>query len=606
MNLRHCLKSLGIFVLLASHLCFLGCETSLEAKDKKLVAKTETAGTISHQGVKRTLLDERKEKLLARKGVDEEGDNPKDSKEALLLAERERSTRKTEEGSEDKENPDLVGSQNPDDVISIAVYELVRRLQEGIPQDKKINIFIRPFTSLDGRITYLSKLLTEELTTQLSLNPQVGNSINICCNPPLERIGPSTGNPVRLDGVLSGTIARLDENIKVNVRLISIDSRVLMCAASTSIPWSEGLGKLLDAEISEQVVEDRSTLDVQLDSLVWQIEQILKDFQVEKELKLYQKPFATLGGEVNYLGRYLKEECITRLLSDKDCRMITDETVNQFLAKKGLTSADIGDPTVMQLLSEQLGIHAVITGNVVELANTLKVNARVFNTVVGLAVGTASVEIPKDDTVKYLLASAEKLQNKTLASSTAFSPTMPVAITAGGVGVSTEDMFFKEDLSGEDVSKRILEWGDKLVVLKEGDGRPYLSASSSDYVTVKRNLDFPTNFSFELEIKGNSKFWNALKFVDAKGNEFGLDFQLLDENFYLVLPGPKSVKSKVDTKGYNKLRVIRKKEFYEIYINNDLAIAGSYSKYEPFKSFSLVSRLDQFRIYNFVGKIVKD
>jgi hypothetical protein len=159
--------------------------------------------------------------------------------------------------------------------------------------------------------------------------------------------------------------------------------------------------------------------------------------------------------------------------------------------------------------------------------------------------------------------------------------------------------------SDPDVATRLPEWGKSLTILSEGEKR-FLSSQEPAFVTASKKVDFPENFILDFEVKGDFKYWNTMKFVDGSNNEFELDFQLYDGNCYIVLPGPKSVKVPTNTLLPNRFRLARKDGFYEVYLNDSLALAGPYTKYTAFKGFSIVARLDQVHFTGFQGQPIKE
>ncbi|MFQ5861553.1 MAG: hypothetical protein ACE5IC_00345 [Candidatus Brocadiales bacterium] len=496
------------------------------------------------------------------------------------------------------------------DFIEVAAAQIVRKFEESFPptKGKDFTVLVKSFTTLDGNLTMLSSLLAEELFTQLSNSPWVGGSLRICCNPIDGGLAPN-----RLDGIITGSLAKIGKEIKINARLVSADTHILISSISTRIPASETAVSLLGAEITPKRPIESEDLNTRLDSLAWQVEQILYDLQGDKEVpqRLCVLDFRTLGGKKNFLGKFLAEECKLRLSKNKLWKFVPTARVEKLLGREISSISDLTITDLTEGLAGGLGIEAIIEGTVTDLGNGVKVNVKVGDIMEGLTWGTASVDILRDRSVEFLL---NKDNGRVLTSGssvnagvvkeglkTAYSGQKSEVSVVNRLG---EDFFLREDFSDPEVVHRLLEWGNDLIITSEGEKR-FLASQEPRFVNVGKKIDFPTNFTLGFEVKGSSKYWNTLKFADVSGNEFGLDFQLNEGNCYIVLPGPKSVRVRVDTNSANKFKLVRKNGFYEVYVNDTLALAGPYSKYTQFKSFTITARLDQIRFTGFLGKVIK-
>ncbi len=494
-------------------------------------------------------------------------------------------------------------------LVRTVAAQIVTELEEKFPPTKgnDFTVLIQPFTTLDGKQTMLSYLLAEELFTLLSNSPWVGDSLKICCNP-IDG-GPT---PKRLDGIISGSLIQLGEEIRINARLLSADNHIILAAISTKIPASEIARELLETQITPKEPIESGDLNRRLDSLVVQVEEVLHDLQGDKEgvQRLCILDFRTLGDEKNLLGSFLVEEFTLKLSKNKSWKFVPSTRIEGLLGRQvssvsGFTTKDL------KKLAGELGIQVVIEGTVMDLGNDVKVNVKVADTVEGLIWGTASVDIPTDKRVKYLLnketwgiATSSGSGNLGVAKE-GLKATYPkqkelISVISGEV----DEFFLNEDFSGPEVVNRLPEWGEDLIVTNEG-GKHFLASLEPGFIKIGKEVNFSANFSLEFEVKGSSKYWNTLTFTDTSGNEFGMDFQINEGNCYIVLPGPKSVRTRVDTNSSNRFKLVRTEGFYEIYVNDTLTLAGPYSKYTTFKSFTITARLDQVRFADFRGKEIK-
>lgn len=508
---------------------------------------------------------------------------------------------------------DTTGGGDRDSIEEVAA-EIVSRFTDVVlpTKTKDFNVLVKPFLTLDGRQTILSNLLVEELFTQLSQSQWAGNTLKICCNP--------TGGDTtftRPDGIIAGSLVKIGREIKVNARLVAAETHIILSAVSTKIPVSESLVSLFETEIPIQHAVEGDDLNTRLDSLAWQVEQILHDLHGDKkgEQRICLLGFTTLEGDKKLLERFLAQECVLRFSKSKSWRVVPSARVKELLGREVSTISDLSNTELTDVFLRELGIDAVIDGMITDLGSSIKVNVRVSETTEGLTYGTASIEIERDKRIEYLLS---KETGQILASARTPGPgetanVLKVTDSEKNYEQKNEEadtagelsgVFLREDFSSPNVVNSLSEWGKNLIITSEG-GKHFLASQEKEFVKIGRNINFPENFSLEFEVKGNGKYWNTLKFVDVVGNEFSLDFQFNGDNCFVVLPGPKSIKVKADTTLPNKLTLIRKDGFYEVYVNDNMVLAGPYSKYSLFKSFALIARLDQVRFTGFIGKAIR-
>lgn len=131
--------------------------------------------------------------------------------------------------------------------------------------------------------------------------------------------------------------------------------------------------------------------------------------QIAKEMADNQKKtiavieFVDLKGNVTDFGRYLAEKLITKLYQTKKFKVIERQLLNRVIAEQKLNLTGTIDPSSAKQLGKLLGVDAICSGTISDLAQTLDVNGRLISTETGEIFAVASTEIPKDDSVTRLL-----------------------------------------------------------------------------------------------------------------------------------------------------------------------------------------------------------
>ena len=131
--------------------------------------------------------------------------------------------------------------------------------------------------------------------------------------------------------------------------------------------------------------------------------------QIAKEMTEYNKTtiavieFSDLQGNVTDFGRFLAEELITRLYQTKKFKVIERHLLNKIIAEQKLSLTGIVDPTSAKQLGKILSVDAIVSGSITDLAQSLRINARLISTETGEIFAVASTEIFKDESVIKLL-----------------------------------------------------------------------------------------------------------------------------------------------------------------------------------------------------------
>lgn len=141
-------------------------------------------------------------------------------------------------------------------------------------------------------------------------------------------------------------------------------------------------------------------LDGRLDELT---RQIAAEVTAGRKTVVAVVEFADLQGRVTDFGRFVAEELITRLYQTRKFEVIERQLLNRVIAEQKLSLTGVVDPASAQKLGKVLGVEAIVAGSVTNLAQSLRVNARIISTETGRLLSATSVEIPVDASVRGLL-----------------------------------------------------------------------------------------------------------------------------------------------------------------------------------------------------------
>ncbi len=119
--------------------------------------------------------------------------------------------------------------------------------------------------------------------------------------------------------------------------------------------------------------------------------------------------FTDLQGNVTDFGRFLAEELVTRLGDLEKFKVIERQLLNKIITEQKLSLTGIVDPASAKQLGKILGVDAIVAGSITNLAQNVRVNARLISTETGEVFATAAVDIFKDESVTGLLSSGSAL-----------------------------------------------------------------------------------------------------------------------------------------------------------------------------------------------------
>jgi len=162
---------------------------------------------------------------------------------------------------------------------------------------------------------------------------------------------------------------------------------VICAAASASPAWAQGG---LDQRVSELS------------------QQIANKMTAKQKTTIAIVEFTDLQGNVTDFGRYVAEELVTRLYETDKFKVIERQLLNKVIAEQKLSLTGVIDPSSAKRLGRVLGVDAIVSGTITNLAQSLKLNARLISTETGEIFAVASTEIFKDESVTLLMNAGTK------------------------------------------------------------------------------------------------------------------------------------------------------------------------------------------------------
>lgn len=132
-------------------------------------------------------------------------------------------------------------------------------------------------------------------------------------------------------------------------------------------------------------------------------QQIATKMSAKQKTTIAVVEFTDLQGNVTDFGRFLAEELITRLYDAEKFKVIERQLLKKIIAEQKLSLTGVVDPASAKQLGKILGVDAIVAGTVTNLAQSLKVNARLISTETGEVFAVAAAEIFKDESVMGLL-----------------------------------------------------------------------------------------------------------------------------------------------------------------------------------------------------------
>ena len=160
-------------------------------------------------------------------------------------------------------------------------------------------------------------------------------------------------------------------------------SMFLMFVALFSIVSAQGVVDKPITDLSKQVIEEMGMYDI---------------------AKVAVVDFCDLDGNVNEFGKFIAEELTTKLYSSKKKRVVERNKLNNIIKEKELNVAGIIEPPMARELGKLLGVDAIVSGNFTDLDESVRINARLINSLTGEVFAVAATDMLKDASIIKLLA----------------------------------------------------------------------------------------------------------------------------------------------------------------------------------------------------------
>lgn len=167
------------------------------------------------------------------------------------------------------------------------------------------------------------------------------------------------------------------------MRRVMLSLSMVICAATCASPaWAQGGLDQRISELSQQIASKMSA----------------------KQKTVAVVEFTDLQGNMTDFGRFLAEELVTRLGDLEKFKVIERQLLAKIVAEQKLSLTGIVDPASAKQLGKILGVDAIVAGSVTNLAQSVRVNARLISTETGEVFATAASDIFKDESVMGLLS----------------------------------------------------------------------------------------------------------------------------------------------------------------------------------------------------------
>lgn len=113
--------------------------------------------------------------------------------------------------------------------------------------------------------------------------------------------------------------------------------------------------------------------------------------------------FTDLQGNVTALGRFLAEELSASLVMVGGVQVVDRNQLNKIFQEHSLSMLGISDPDAIKKVGKVAGADALITGSITEMADSVRVTAKVMATDTARVIAAAKTTIPKTGTIAELL-----------------------------------------------------------------------------------------------------------------------------------------------------------------------------------------------------------
>lgn len=244
--------------------------------------------------------------------------------------------------------------------------------------------------------------------------------------------------------------------------------------------------------------------------------------------------FASIDGAPSALGKLIAEEVTTGLFRQPNIKVIERSMLDRILTEQKFQLSGLTDQSIVQKIGQLLGADAVIIGTWADMADKIRINARIVAVSTGNVVSAAAASIERTEGIKRIQASGTDRPS----SAAAASPEGPVTReTAGKAGA----VFFREDFSNIELGNDPPGWGgtDSMMVAEHGDKRktkvlkPFKPGPA---VLRVPGVKFPENFRFRWVVSqgGGDRYPYQQAFVQIGNISAGLYYSHSGHGAYLL------------------------------------------------------------------------
>ena len=242
----------------------------------------------------------------------------------------------------------------------------------------------------------------------------------------------------------------------------------------------------------KQIIPDNS-LDSRLENLT---NQIVESLSHESKSKIAVIEFSDLNGNITEFGMYLSEELITRLFLTRKFDVIERQLLNQVISEQKLGMTGLIDDDSAIAIGKLLGVDAIVSGTIIDLGVSLKVNARIIATETGSVFAVAATEIIKDEKVKILINRMKETKQTVIKKKETEKPEKKTVEKKTTVD---ERIFFKEDFSAIVEGMVPKDWigTDHLMVQSKGNQKLLTHFENGNAKLIINGIILPENFKIE-------------------------------------------------------------------------------------------------------------
>lgn len=180
-----------------------------------------------------------------------------------------------QQNSNQNHNYQQENTNDPVIIMDKQINDLAHQFINSLSEQRLSTLAILDFVTLDGKLTTLGKYINEELTVKIFnarkfnvverglldkvLNEWDLNNSGIISEETAIRIGQTLG----VEAIAIGTIADLGDSVKINARIIMVESASLIAVASGFLNKNNVIESLLSQELSTNIVMNNTTANTE-------------------------------------------------------------------------------------------------------------------------------------------------------------------------------------------------------------------------------------------------------------------------------------------------------------------------------------------------------